>query len=193
MWLLCQHLSSPGSWSLCFPFFCSSSTCALTSWRPLEISNASNLLVGIPHFNMVWIEAYVMSRPNVCSLSSHSSESSLLPPVLISSGPVDHPSISGRGEVPENLWCLSGPAFTSVVCLLLIHNKLCSVHCQERVSSSWTEAWFLFLTTSRWFALRLDGICSVFVTITTFGCLLLRNRKEDFKTFDIRIRSSRNG
>ncbi|KAJ8012698.1 hypothetical protein DPEC_G00045590 [Dallia pectoralis] len=38
-----------------------------------------------------------------------------------------------------------------------------------------SEAWFLFLTTSRWFALRLDGICSIFVTITTFGCLLLRD------------------
>ncbi|XP_072240755.1 ATP-binding cassette sub-family C member 4-like [Leuresthes tenuis] len=37
-------------------------------------------------------------------------------------------------------------------------------------------AWFLFLTTSRWFAFRLDGICSIFVTITTFGCLLLRNQ-----------------
>ncbi|XP_061700381.1 multidrug resistance-associated protein 4 isoform X1 [Syngnathoides biaculeatus] len=37
-------------------------------------------------------------------------------------------------------------------------------------------AWFLFLSTSRWFALRLDGMCSIFVTITTFGCLLLRNQ-----------------
>ncbi|XP_020490124.2 ATP-binding cassette sub-family C member 4-like isoform X2 [Labrus bergylta] len=38
-----------------------------------------------------------------------------------------------------------------------------------------SEAWFLFLTTSRWFAVRLDGICSVFVTITAFGCLYLRD------------------
>uniref|UniRef100_A0A3Q3LYS7 Multidrug resistance-associated protein 4-like n=1 Tax=Labrus bergylta TaxID=56723 RepID=A0A3Q3LYS7_9LABR len=37
-------------------------------------------------------------------------------------------------------------------------------------------AWFLFLTTSRWFALRLDGMCSIFVTITTFGCILLRDQ-----------------
>uniref|UniRef100_A0A672ZSZ0 Cystic fibrosis transmembrane conductance regulator n=1 Tax=Sphaeramia orbicularis TaxID=375764 RepID=A0A672ZSZ0_9TELE len=37
-------------------------------------------------------------------------------------------------------------------------------------------AWFLFLTTSRWFAVRLDGICSIFVTVTTFGCLLLRHQ-----------------
>ncbi|KAM4609455.1 ATP-binding cassette sub-family C member 4-like [Polymixia lowei] len=41
-----------------------------------------------------------------------------------------------------------------------------------------TEAWFLFLTTSRWFAVRLDGICSIFVTITAFGCLYLRNDME---------------
>uniref|UniRef100_A0A669CSM2 Multidrug resistance-associated protein 4 n=1 Tax=Oreochromis niloticus TaxID=8128 RepID=A0A669CSM2_ORENI len=41
-----------------------------------------------------------------------------------------------------------------------------------------SEAWFLFLTTSRWFAVRLDGICSVFVTITAFGCLYLRDGLE---------------
>uniref|UniRef100_A0AAQ4RIZ8 ATP binding cassette subfamily C member 4 (PEL blood group) n=1 Tax=Gasterosteus aculeatus aculeatus TaxID=481459 RepID=A0AAQ4RIZ8_GASAC len=40
------------------------------------------------------------------------------------------------------------------------------------------SAWFLFLTTSRWFAVRLDGICSIFVTITTFGCLYLRDGLE---------------
>ncbi|XP_076004891.1 ATP-binding cassette sub-family C member 4-like isoform X3 [Genypterus blacodes] len=39
-----------------------------------------------------------------------------------------------------------------------------------------SESWFLFLSTSRWFALRLDGMCSVFVTFTTFGCLLLRDQ-----------------
>lgn len=47
----------------------------------------------------------------------------------------------------------------------------------KRVSFSPTEAWFLFLTTSRWFALRLDGICAIFVTVTAFGCLLLRDRE----------------
>uniref|UniRef100_A0A3Q4H7C3 Multidrug resistance-associated protein 4 n=1 Tax=Neolamprologus brichardi TaxID=32507 RepID=A0A3Q4H7C3_NEOBR len=41
-----------------------------------------------------------------------------------------------------------------------------------------SEAWFLFLTTSRWFAVRLDGICSVFVTITALGCLYLRDGLE---------------
>ncbi|XP_037095749.1 multidrug resistance-associated protein 4-like isoform X1 [Syngnathus acus] len=34
-----------------------------------------------------------------------------------------------------------------------------------------SEAWFLFLTTSRWLAVRLDGICSIFISVTTFGCL----------------------
>ncbi|XP_067315095.1 ATP-binding cassette sub-family C member 4-like isoform X2 [Pseudorasbora parva] len=38
-----------------------------------------------------------------------------------------------------------------------------------------SEAWFLFLTTLRWFAVRLDGMCSVFVTSTAFGCLLLKD------------------
>ncbi|XP_029315504.1 multidrug resistance-associated protein 4-like isoform X2 [Cottoperca gobio] len=41
-----------------------------------------------------------------------------------------------------------------------------------------SEAWFLFLTTSRWFAVRLDGICSIFVSITAFGCLYLRDGLE---------------
>ncbi|XP_028320649.1 multidrug resistance-associated protein 4-like isoform X2 [Gouania willdenowi] len=41
-----------------------------------------------------------------------------------------------------------------------------------------SKAWFLFLMTSRWFALRLDTICSVFVTLTAFGCILLRQGLE---------------
>ncbi|XP_019945785.2 ATP-binding cassette sub-family C member 4 isoform X2 [Paralichthys olivaceus] len=41
-----------------------------------------------------------------------------------------------------------------------------------------SEAWFLFLTTSRWLAVRLDGICSIFVTITAFGCIYLRDGLE---------------
>ncbi|XP_060775099.1 multidrug resistance-associated protein 4 isoform X2 [Neoarius graeffei] len=41
-----------------------------------------------------------------------------------------------------------------------------------------SEACFLFLATSRWFAVRLDGMCSVFVIITAFGCLLLKNSLE---------------
>ncbi|KAK5861056.1 hypothetical protein PBY51_022480 [Eleginops maclovinus] len=41
-----------------------------------------------------------------------------------------------------------------------------------------SEAWFLFLTTSRWFAVRLDGICSIFVSITSFGCIYLRDGLE---------------
>ncbi|XP_026112988.1 ATP-binding cassette sub-family C member 4 [Carassius auratus] len=45
-----------------------------------------------------------------------------------------------------------------------------------------SEAWFLFLVTSRWFAVRLDGMCSVFVTITAFGCLLL---KDSMKAGDV--------
>nr|KAF6427059.1 ATP binding cassette subfamily C member 4 [Rousettus aegyptiacus] len=36
-----------------------------------------------------------------------------------------------------------------------------------------SEAWFLFLTTSRWFAVRLDAICAIFVIITAFGSLIL--------------------
>lgn len=41
-----------------------------------------------------------------------------------------------------------------------------------------SDAWFLFLMTSRWFALRLDSICSLFITFATFGCILLRDGEE---------------
>ncbi|XP_054643011.1 ATP-binding cassette sub-family C member 4-like isoform X2 [Dunckerocampus dactyliophorus] len=41
-----------------------------------------------------------------------------------------------------------------------------------------SEAWFLFLTTSRWLAVRLDGICSIFVGITAFGCLYFRDEMD---------------
>ncbi|KAM6893505.1 ATP-binding cassette sub-family C member 4-like [Xenentodon cancila] len=41
-----------------------------------------------------------------------------------------------------------------------------------------SEAWFLFLTISRWFALRLDSICSIFITFTAFGCLIFRDGLE---------------
>ncbi|XP_037318658.2 ATP-binding cassette sub-family C member 4-like isoform X2 [Pungitius pungitius] len=38
-----------------------------------------------------------------------------------------------------------------------------------------SEAWFLFLMTSRWFALYLDAICALLITFSTFGCILLRD------------------
>ncbi|XP_028288471.1 multidrug resistance-associated protein 4-like isoform X2 [Parambassis ranga] len=41
-----------------------------------------------------------------------------------------------------------------------------------------SEAWFLFLITSRWLALNLDSICSIFITFITFGCILLRDGLE---------------
>uniref|UniRef100_A0A480TU85 Multidrug resistance-associated protein 4 isoform X1 n=1 Tax=Sus scrofa TaxID=9823 RepID=A0A480TU85_PIG len=36
-----------------------------------------------------------------------------------------------------------------------------------------SEAWFLFLTTSRWFALCLDAICAIFVIVVAFASLFL--------------------
>ncbi|KAM8873545.1 ATP-binding cassette sub-family C member 4-like isoform 1-T1 [Synchiropus picturatus] len=41
-----------------------------------------------------------------------------------------------------------------------------------------SEVWFLFLMTSRWFALRLDTICSIFITIATLGCIIFRDGLE---------------
>ncbi|CAI9178858.1 unnamed protein product [Rangifer tarandus platyrhynchus] len=36
-----------------------------------------------------------------------------------------------------------------------------------------SEAWFLLLTTSQWLSVYLDVICAIFVTIVSFGALLL--------------------
>ncbi|XP_040281246.1 multidrug resistance-associated protein 4 [Bufo bufo] len=36
-----------------------------------------------------------------------------------------------------------------------------------------SESWFLFLTTSRWLAVRLDAICALFVIAIAFGSLIL--------------------
>nr|AKC42147.1 ABCC4 [Petromyzon marinus] len=36
-----------------------------------------------------------------------------------------------------------------------------------------TEAWFLFLTTSRWLAVRLDLLCAVFVTAVSFSSIFI--------------------
>lgn len=44
-------------------------------------------------------------------LSTCSSESGVLPPVIVPSRPVDDPSLQGRGEAQESLWRSSGPAF----------------------------------------------------------------------------------
>ena len=35
------------------------------------------------------------------------------------------------------------------------------------------EAWFLLLTTSRWFAVYLDVTCAIFVTVVAFGALIM--------------------
>ncbi|XP_043548623.1 multidrug resistance-associated protein 4 [Chiloscyllium plagiosum] len=36
--------------------------------------------------------------------------------------------------------------------------------------------WFLFLSTSRWLAVRLDALCAVFVSIVAFGSIIIANR-----------------
>uniref|UniRef100_A0A3Q3XP58 ATP-binding cassette, sub-family C (CFTR/MRP), member 4 n=1 Tax=Mola mola TaxID=94237 RepID=A0A3Q3XP58_MOLML len=64
------------------------------------------------------------------------------------------------------------PVFSHLSSSLQVQNV--NAHqCNDVIS-----AWFLFLTTSRWLAVRLDGICSVFVTITAFGCFFLRDELE---------------
>ncbi|XP_041055069.1 multidrug resistance-associated protein 4 isoform X2 [Carcharodon carcharias] len=38
-----------------------------------------------------------------------------------------------------------------------------------------SETWFLFLSTSRWLAVRLDALCAVFVTAVAFGSIIMAN------------------
>ncbi|XP_067890479.1 multidrug resistance-associated protein 4 isoform X2 [Heterodontus francisci] len=39
-----------------------------------------------------------------------------------------------------------------------------------------SETWFLFLSTSRWLAVRLDALCAVFVSTVAFGSILIANQ-----------------
>ncbi|XP_067669590.1 ATP-binding cassette sub-family C member 4-like isoform X2 [Haliotis asinina] len=41
-----------------------------------------------------------------------------------------------------------------------------------------TEAWFLFLSTSRWLAVRLDWLCAIFVTAVSFCSVLAADRMD---------------
>ena len=43
-----------------------------------------------------------------------------------------------------------------------------------------TEAWSLFLSTSRWFAIRLDWLCAMFVTSVAFCSVLAAGSKSNF-------------
>lgn len=114
VWLLCQPQWFPGSWSLCFPSSSSSYTFVATSCRHLEMWSASSQPVSIVQYTDEYQVLCISDVQGwyVCS-SSYSSKSCLLPLVLVSSGLVDHPSISGRGQVPESLWWLSRLALTS--------------------------------------------------------------------------------
>ncbi|XP_029968450.1 multidrug resistance-associated protein 4-like [Salarias fasciatus] len=77
------------------------------------------------------------------------------------------------------------PVFSHLSCSLQGLSTIRAFKAQQRFQQMFdeyqdlhSEAWFLFLTTSRWLAVRLDGICSVFVTIISFGCVYLRDGLE---------------
>ncbi|XP_078077780.1 ATP-binding cassette sub-family C member 4 isoform X2 [Mustelus asterias] len=39
-----------------------------------------------------------------------------------------------------------------------------------------SETWFLFLSTSRWLAVRLDALCAIFVSAVAFGSIIIANQ-----------------
>uniref|UniRef100_UPI00398F2F2F ATP-binding cassette sub-family C member 4 n=1 Tax=Pristiophorus japonicus TaxID=55135 RepID=UPI00398F2F2F len=39
-----------------------------------------------------------------------------------------------------------------------------------------SETWFLFLSTSRWLAVRLDALCAIFVSTVAFGSIMIANQ-----------------
>ena len=41
----------------------------------------------------------------------------------------------------------------------------------DALQDTHTAAWMLFLSTSRWFAFRLDALSATFVTCVTFSCI----------------------
>lgn len=66
---------------------------------------------------------------------------------------------------------------TQVFPLLTADSSVCDLNIllSRRCFPVVLEAWFLFLMTSRWFALRLDSICSVFIMFASFGCIIFRD------------------
>lgn len=48
-----------------------------------------------------------------------------------------------------------------------------------------SEAWFLFLATSRWLAVRLDWLCAMFVTAVTVCSVLAADSKIMLLCFDV--------
>ncbi|KAL3999292.1 ATP-dependent DNA helicase PIF1 [Sarotherodon galilaeus] len=77
------------------------------------------------------------------------------------------------------------PVFSHLSLSVLGLSTIRALKAEERLKKAFdahqdlhSEAWFLFLMTSRWFALRLDSICSIFITLTAFGCILLRHGLE---------------
>uniref|UniRef100_A0A8C9GA40 ATP binding cassette subfamily C member 4 n=1 Tax=Pavo cristatus TaxID=9049 RepID=A0A8C9GA40_PAVCR len=56
---------------------------------------------------------------------------------------------------------------------LIVQLSFLIIHYSDVFLKYHLEAWFLFLTTSRWFAVRLDAICAIFVVVVAFGSLLL--------------------
>uniref|UniRef100_A0A3P8U3V8 ATP-binding cassette, sub-family C (CFTR/MRP), member 4 n=1 Tax=Amphiprion percula TaxID=161767 RepID=A0A3P8U3V8_AMPPE len=90
--------------------------------------------------------------------------------------------IQVRTERPSTITLIC-PVFSHLSSSLQGLWKIRAFRAEERFQNTFdahqdlhSEAWFLFLTTSRWFAVHLDFICAVFVTITTFGCVLLRDQ-----------------
>ena len=55
-----------------------------------------------------------------------------------------------------------------------------SMHMEEKFMEEFdayqdkhSEAWFLFLATSRWLAVRLDWLCAAFITVVTFCAVIV--------------------
>uniref|UniRef100_A0A3P8TT89 ATP-binding cassette, sub-family C (CFTR/MRP), member 4 n=1 Tax=Amphiprion percula TaxID=161767 RepID=A0A3P8TT89_AMPPE len=90
--------------------------------------------------------------------------------------------IQVRTERPSTITLIC-PVFSHLSSSLQGLWKIRAFRAEERFQNTFdahqdlhSEVWFLFLTTSRWFAVHLDFICAVFVTITTFGCVLLQDQ-----------------
>ena len=47
----------------------------------------------------------------------------------------------------------------------------------DRYQDNHTATWFLLLASDRWFTLRLDVICALFVTAVSFGSILAASSK----------------
>ena len=74
----------------------------------------------------------------------------------------------------------NGQGFSTVVLYMTVGFQVSSLFQEEfnRHQDLHTAAWYMFLNTSRWFAIRLDLLCAMFVSSVALSSVPAQSRKK---------------